>query len=226
MSLKINNWKKVIIRSIVAVIALIFVALFIKVAIWEAKYYSEKEGSERTAAVVSEEILDESEISEAQITEYTVPAENPRYITIPKLNVTKARVIQVSLKTNKELGTPNNIYDVGWYNASGKPGEGGTLMLDGHNGGPTKYGIFKNLPNLVEGDIITIERGDGEIFNYKVVENKTITIEEAANYMNTALHYNKKSKKESLSIITCTGEWSASQSTYLSRQFTHAVLEK
>ncbi len=129
----------------------------------------------------------------------------------------------MSINSRGELSTPNNIFDVGWYDASGKPGQGGTMVIDGHNGGPNVHGVFKDLPVLKEGDIILVERGDGVKYNFKVVENKSVLLSESDAYMKTAMH-SPVPGKESVTLITCTGEWSQVQRTYLSRQFTRAIL--
>lgn len=225
MSLKINlNWKQILKWGAIAIFGIFILVFFIRVAVFEDSYYREKEGSERAEAVaVQEEPLEEEAPTEEQVTEYTVVADRPRYLSIPKLGVVNARIIAVGVKSNGELGTPNNIFDVGWYEASGKPGQGKTIVIDGHNGGPHVHGVFKDLPNLVEGDIIKIERGDGKIFEYKVVENKTVALSEADEYMKTAFK-SPVSGKESVTLISCTGEWSQAQGTYLSRQFTRAIL--
>ncbi|MDO4508192.1 MAG: class F sortase, partial [Candidatus Saccharibacteria bacterium] len=115
------------------------------------------------------------------------------------------------------------IFDVGWYDGSGKPGTGDTMIIDGHNGGPNIYGVFKELPSLVEGDIIQIERGDGAFYKYRVVENKQIPLDEADGYMAVA-DRSPEEGKESVTLISCSGEWSQVQQTYLSRQFVRAVL--
>ena len=122
-----------------------------------------------------------------------------------------------------ELDTPRNIFDVGWYEGSGKPGKGGTMVIDGHNGGPHVHGVFKDLPDLAEGDIIKVERGDGAVYKYKVVENVTVPLAESDKYMVTAAK-SPVTGKESVTLVSCTGEWSQTQGTYLSRQFTRAVL--
>lgn len=225
MSLKINlNWKKVLKWGLIAIFGIFLLAFFVRVATFEDSYYREKEGSERAEAVaVGDELLEEEQPTETQVEEYTVAADRPRYLSIPKLGITNSRVIAVEVKSNGELGTPNNIFDVGWYESSGKPGKGKTMVIDGHNGGPHVHGVFKDLPNLVAGDIIKIERGDGTVFNYKVVENKTVALSEADSYMKTAFR-SPEPGKESLTLISCTGEWSQKQGTYLSRQFTRAVL--
>ena len=97
------------------------------------------------------------------------------------------------------------------------------MLLDGHNGGPTKEGVFKHLPELVAGDIIVVERGDGKFFRYSVVTNEEVPLSEADSKMD-AMMKPVVSGKEGLTIITCTGEWSQVQQTYLSRQFLRAVL--
>ena len=220
------NWKRDKSRIIWGTVILIIGLIAARILIWEHGYYSSKEGSERATTLSSpteEEDVDETPVSDQQVQEYTVAADRPRYLSIPNLGVVNSRVLPVGLSSSKQLLTPAGIYDVGWYTGSGKPGAGGTMLIDGHNGGPTKVGVFKRLPELRNGDIITIERGDGAIFNYSVVENQTLSLAEANQQMNKMLTSPKKGV-ESLSLITCTGEWSQVQKTYLSRQFLRAIL--
>ena len=226
MSLKIKGWHKITKWAIWGVLGVLFLVFFIKVATYEASYYSEKEGSERVVAEAvaddTEELI-ETEPTEQEVREYVVAPDRPRYLSISKLGINKARILPMGVNASGELDTPRNIFDVGWYEASGKPGQGGTMVIDGHNGGPHVLGVFKNLPNLVSGDIITVERGDGVIYNYKVVENQSILLSEADAYMATAAK-SPQPGKESVTLISCTGEWSQQQRTYLSRQFVRAVL--
>ena len=219
------NWTKDKNRIIWGVVILILGAIAARILIWEGNYLKAKEGSERAVAISSPatEEVDETPVTEEQIAEYTVAADRPRYLSIPALGIKNSRVIPVGLSSSKQLLTPNNIFDVGWYTGSGKPGQGGTMVIDGHNGGPNVYGVFKRLPELTFGDIITIERGDGQIFNFKVVENESYPLKDANSQMNKMLN-SPTPGTESLSLITCTGEWSQVQQTYLSRQFLRAVL--
>lgn len=225
MSLKIKGWRKITKWAIWSVLGVLFLVFLIRVATFEASYYAEKEGSERAVAETSEpeEELIEVEPTEQEVREYTVAPDRPRYLTIEKLGIKKARILAMGVNTKGELATPNNIFDVGWYEASGKPGQGGTMIIDGHNGGPHVLGVFKNLPNLAEGDIITVERGDGVMYKYTVVENKSVLLSESDAYMSVAARSPERGK-ESVTLISCTGEWSQQQGTYLSRQFTRAVL--
>lgn len=229
MSLKIKGWRKITKWAIWGVLGVLFLVFFIKVATYEASYYSDKEGSERAVAEAvtgeqpEEEELIEEEPTEQEVREYVVAPDRPRYLSISKLGINKARILPMGVNASGELDTPRNIFDVGWYEASGKPGQGGTMVIDGHNGGPHVLGVFKNLPSLASGDIITVERGDGVIYNYEVVENQSILLSEADAYMATAAK-SPQPGKESVTLISCTGEWSQQQRTYLSRQFVRAVL--
>ena len=220
-----GGYRRIIKWAIWSVLALLFLIFFIRVAVFENNYYKEKEGSERAVAVQAEEAseLDETVPTEDEIAKYVVAPDRPRYLRIERLGINNSRILPMGVNVKGELDTPNNIFDVGWYEGSGKPGEGKTMIIDGHNGGPHIYGVFKNLPNLVNGDIIEIERGDGEVFKYEVVENVAIDLNDSNGYMATASK-SPVEGKESVSLISCTGEWSQSQQTYLSRQFTRAVL--
>ena len=229
MALKFN-WKKNLPKIIWTGILLILVLCLVKIKIWEDRYYSEKEGSVRAIAITTTNApanttaeVNEEDVTEQQKQAWKVAANKPRFLSIDKLGIDRARVLEIGVNVEGRLQTPASIFDVGWYRSSGKPGQGGVLLIDGHNGGPTKEGVFKHLPELVAGDIITIERGDGKFFRYQVVENEEVPLAEADSKMNKML-LPVVPGKEGLAIITCTGEWSQVQQTYLSRQFLRAAL--
>ena len=224
MSLKIKGWRKVIKYVVWAILATLLLVFLVRVLTFENDYYNAKDGSERAVTVVQEETdLDEEAPTEQEVVEYNVAPDRPRYLSISKLGINNARILPMSVNQSGELDTPRNIFDVGWYELSGKPGQGGTLVIDGHNGGPHVHGVFKKLPSLEIGDIIKVERGDGAVFEYSVVENKEISLTDSDAYMSTAAK-SPEPGVESVTLISCTGEWSQSQQTYLSRQFTRAIL--
>ena len=225
MNLRTVGYKTIIKWSILGILGLLLVIYLIRVITFENAYYGEKEGSERAVADVVDSGDDLIEVAptEGEVREYVVAPDRPRYLSIERLGVVNSRILPMGVNSKGELDTPMNIFDVGWYESSGLPGTGGTMVIDGHNGGPHVHGVFKNLPDLVNGDIIQVERGDGAIFKYQVVENKTVPLSESDRYMVTASR-SPEVGKESVTLITCTGEWSQQQGTYLSRQFTRAVL--
>lgn len=226
MTLKINNWKKLTSRIFWGLLAALLLVFFLRVVIWEDQYYKGKEGSERAVAVTpgkEDEPLVEVQPTEKEITEYTVPEDNPRYLTIESLGRYNVRIFSVGTKgANNELSAPNNIYDVGWYAKSGKPGEGKVMVFDGHRGGPNEpNGIFNNLETLPVDSIIKIERGDGVIFEYQVVENDTYP-SNSDEIMKKAMQ-SPEDGKESVSIITCAGGWDLKNQTYDARQLVRAI---
>lgn len=231
MSLSINfSWRKILTWSIFGIAVVLFLVYFIRIVVWEDAYYHEKEGSERAtvkiAAAVEQPVVEElieEEPTEEEVREYYVDPDRPRYLSIPKLGINNARIRPVGINEDGTLGTPRNVFDVGWYESSGLPGEGKTMLIDGHNGGPHVYGVFKRLPDLEIGDTISVWRGDGVKFHFAVKENVEIPLDQSSDYMATAMR-SPEPGKESITLITCTGEWSQAQGTYLSRQFVRATL--
>ncbi|USN96011.1 MAG: class F sortase [Candidatus Nomurabacteria bacterium] len=178
------------------------------------------------AVAYADPSVNETPITKKQINDYKVPATHPRYISIPALGITKARVVIVGLLKNNELDTPLHIDDTAWYDKSAFPGQGyGVVLIDGHNGGISRDGIFVHLDKLKNGDTITIERGDGKKFTYDVVENRTVSLKEAnTTGMNRLLEpYN--SNKEGLGLITCAGTWIPRDHVFNERIMVRAVAE-
>jgi len=251
MNLNKEKTKKIIEWCIWGIIALILAFFFGKVALWENNYYSEKEGSEREqGAVHAEEAqVDETEPTEEEVASWasTLPEYYPAYISLGAINQIGRQVAPLGTTAEGALDTPYNLYQVGWYKSSGAPGQGGVGVYDGHNGGPNVYGVLKSMPLMCPegetgtrtvpndpdlgtrecngvGDTIAIERADGKSFLYTIIENKTIPLSQSDEYMSTAF-LTPIHGKEAITIITCTGEWSQAQGTYLSRQFLRAVLK-
>ncbi len=223
MGLKFKTVEKYRYQIIWGIVAAIVIGCLLRVAIWEHNYYNEKEGSERAVATqVGTQDVDETEVTEEQKAEYIVAPDQPRYLSIEKLNVNNARILPMGTTEDGAMDTPYNIFDVGWYTGSSAPGTGGTTVIDGHNGGPNIEGVFKHLPELSAGDKITIEMGDGTIYTYVVHDNYSTLIDNPEEGMKNA-EISPVKGQESITLITCTGEWSQTRQTYLSRQFTRAV---
>lgn len=213
---------------VIAVFLVVFLAFFARVAIWEHNYLAAMEGSERDV-VVSEvyeggDEVDTTQPTATEIAEYTVAADMPRYLTIPSLGITNARIVQVGLKSNNEMDTPRNAYDIGWYNQSSLPGTSGTALINAH-GGNLGNGIFRNLPSIQIGAEIRVEMGDGRLYTYRVVDSETKPLGDEANAYMTTAFTSPTPGKGSITLITCTGDWWLSSQTYSHRLFVRAVLE-
>lgn len=140
--------------------------------------------------------------SSQAITSYTVAPDAPRYISIPKLGV-HARVLPMSVNDKNQLDAPKNIHDAGWYNDSSMPGLPGAMLVDGHSGIGKTNGVFHYAAKLIRGDSITIERGDGQKFTYKVTSVSVLKVDSVD--MSTMVMPDEGAN-EGLNIITCTGK--------------------
>jgi LPXTG-site transpeptidase (sortase) family protein len=158
-------------------------------------------------ALVADPRVDESPVSAAQIKQHSVPANHPRYISIEKLGVHNARVFSAGVNSDNVLKSPDNISDATWYDKSATPGSGGAVLIDAHNGGITRNGIFANLNTLTQGDLIVIERGDGKTYTYAVVENQSMPLEEVNKTGMKMMLQTVKKGIEGLNLITCDGKW-------------------
>lgn len=176
------------------------------------------------ASALADTSVDESAVTPAMIEDHTVPDLHPRYISIPALGIDKVRVQNVGLTETRQLDTPKNISDTAWYNKSATPGQGyGSVLIDGHNGGVTRNGVFAGLERLANGDEIMIERGDGEQFYYKVVENKTESLADANATGMQRVMTPYDNAKEGLGLITCAGKWIPRDKVFDQRILVRAV---
>lgn len=189
-----------------------------------------KDISSSSSQTVASHEVDETEVTQEKKDDYQVPNPSfPRYLSIPSLKISNARVVQIgTIKDTGQLDSPKSIYDAGWYTKSGLPGaEKGAVLIDGHNGGPTKGGIFENLGSLSKGSEIIIERGDGQRITYQVVDNREMSVEDINNESNplgmkTMLN-SIDPKKEGLNMITCVGDWDYAKNTFNKRVMLRAV---
>ncbi|MES2630693.1 MAG: class F sortase [Patescibacteria group bacterium] len=201
--------------------ALIFVAIFVGAGvsyIAVATIYSSLQPKPAVATKTTNsdapdaaiEATDETEVPVSTIDSYTVAPTMPRFLKIEKLDM-KARVQPMGINSVGAVQAPVNIYDSGWYTGSARPGTAGAAFIDGHASGSTRQGLFAYLDTLKNGDSVSIEQGDGAVFNYKVVHIETVARD--AVDMNKALAV-YGGAAEGLNLMTCTGKWIADQDTY------------
>jgi len=177
-------------------------------------------------AATADPRVDESMVSTQAIKEHTVAPGDPRYLAIPSLGISKARVFGVGVDKNGALEAPKNLSDIAWYAKSSTPGSGGVILLDGHNGGITRDGVFAKLGTLKKGDILEVERGDGKTFRYEVRENQSMPLEEANSTGMKMMMQSAEAGEEALNVITCDGKWVPRYSQFDRRIMLRAVIVK
>ncbi len=207
------------------VASLVVLALLAAVGWFGYRYYTTGEQPPIPVAfATANPEVDEAQVTVDQKEDHKVEPAEPRYISIRSLGIDKARVLGIGVKPNGELDTPRNIHDVGWYKKSATPGSGSSaLLLDGHNGGPTKGGVFEKLPDIKAGDEIIVERGDGQKFTYEVKENETLPLDELNDGGMKRMSESASDTAEGLNLISCTGNWVPAQNTYDKRVTIRAV---
>lgn len=147
-------------------------------------------------------------VSQEEIDKHTVPAENPRYLSIGRLGIAQTRVINVGVAANGDIDVPKNVHDVAWFNRSARPGTGfGTVIINAHNQGYTEAGVFARLGELKKDDTIVIERGDAARFTYSVKEIKKYNLDELRSLGIEEAMKPIDPKQEGLALITCDGNF-------------------
>ena len=164
---------------------------------------------------------DPTAVSAQQYSAYTVPADEPRYITIDSIGV-NSRVQKVGVTSNGNIGVPQKLADTAWYDGSAKLGQNGQVFIDGHTSFNKTQSSFNNLPNLKVGDKISIQSGAGANFNYRVVETETVPTEKVD--MNKALNVPAGAEK-GLTLMTCAGKFDYQKRDATERLVVYAVQE-
>ena len=216
-----------------ALVVVVLAVFFGRVAIWEHGYFERMEGSERDVTDVNIEgdaDYDPVEPTEVEVVEYHVAPGMPRYFTISSVGINRRRMVEIGILPTGELDSPYNIWNVGWYNGSPLPGEGGTSIIDAH-GGAHGIAAFGNLPEVNVGDIVEIEmeplegETEGVVYRYQITDTATKAIgDEANDYMADLAFVSPAQGVSSITMITCTGVYYQASHTYSHRFFARAVL--
>ena len=145
--------------------------------------------------------ISEQKPTEQDIKTYLVAPEYPRYIRIPKIGL-ESRVRRLGIDSKGAIGYPNNIYDIGWYDGSVKPGEqDGSSVLVGHIMGQVQQGALWSVDTITAGDVIEIEKGNGSTIRYKVTKTQKAQPEDdLSDYLTPDIK-----GKHDLKLITVTG---------------------
>jgi hypothetical protein len=151
--------------------------------------------------------------------EAILPASNPIvHLAIPALKVKRA-VVPVGLRPDGKGGlvwdteaifATNNRPDlVGHLIGSAYPGQGGNIILIGHNYNQVDYGwegVFVNIKNLKAGDRIVIRGQDGNEYTYVVQLVKQVPWRSKnAKELEKHFKFLGPSTSERLTLVTCGG---------------------
>jgi len=152
------------------------------------------------------------------------PVADIERLIIPAISV-NAPVTPRTVDRDGQMPSPDGPRDVIWYDFSalpglgGRPGAGGNTILAGHvdyhGYGPA---VFWDLRNVKQGDEITVRLRDGN--EYKYVTRSNRIVDPAAASFNEIV---ASTTEESLTVITCAGDFDPATHNYDMRRVVWAV---
>ena len=116
------------------------------------------------------------------------------------------------------MGTPHNIWNVGWFSPGTLPGAAGDAVIDGHLGLPGYPLIFNGLGKLRVGAVITLVGADGTRRDFAV----TSSARWPADSHPSGLFETEGAPR--LTLITCDGAYLRGSQTYADRLIVEAAL--
>ncbi|MFF2863055.1 class F sortase [Streptomyces rubiginosohelvolus] len=145
-------------------------------------------------------------------------ASRPLSITIPAIDVTSP-LEDLGLGKNRAMDTPRDPDKAGWYTPGPTPGSVGPSVIAGHvtwDGAPA---VFFKLTELDPGDRIDVRRADGSTVAFTVDRTAVYPKDEFP-----TVEVYRNLDHAGLRLITCGGEYSASDSRYADNVVVYATL--
>ena len=144
---------------------------------------------------------------------FTVPS-TPERLVIPAIGVdAHIQSVGLSWRGNGDMGVPTNFTDVAWYREGPLPGAPGSAVIDGHlDGKDVPQAVFFDLGKLKIGDLVEVIDTKGKTLQFRVVDTKTYDYDAT-----TTDIFSGDLSKARLNLITCAGDWLATQKQYTQR---------
>ncbi len=162
-------------------------------------------------------------IASAAPTATPTPAAGVARLIIPAINL-DAPVTPTEVSEDGQMPSPLTPEQVLWYDFSalpgmgGRPGAGGNTVLAGHvemkDYGPA---VFADLYSVKKGDEITVVLSDGSEYTYAAQTNRVVSADLPFNAIVGS------TPEESLTVITCAGDFDPSTQDYNERRVVWAV---
>lgn len=147
----------------------------------------------------------------------TPPPHRPERVHIASIGV-DATIIDLGLNPDRTLEVPEDIRLTGWWTGRSVPGEEGPSIVVGHvDSAAAGPGVFWRLRELDIGDVIHIERSDGSISEFRVIETELVLKDEFP----TEKVYGSTEGSQ-LRLITCGGSFDRSARSYLGNVIVYA----
>lgn len=142
----------------------------------------------------------------------------PAKIEIPSIGV-EAAIEPTGILENGEMGVPEDVNQVGWFEPGFKTGAKGNSVLAGHVDSLTGPAIFYDLKKVKIGDGVAVTDADGRKMVFEVKEITSYITDEAP-----IEEIFGASDKRMINLITCTGDFNRSIGSHEERLVVSAEL--
>ena len=150
--------------------------------------------------------------------EPTAVLEGVSRLRVPSVGI-DAPIVTLGVDSDGVMQSPSTPTDVGWYNFSSVPGQGGNIVISGHvdyiNYGPA---VFWHLRDLKPNDPIQVVLDDSSVVTYRVTD--LTTYDDASAPVQQIVG---PTPAETVTLITCTGTFDAQTHSYNERLVVRAV---
>ena len=141
----------------------------------------------------------------------------PTRIEIPSIRV-DAPLIRLGLDAKGALEVPKRFDEAGWWTGGPRPGERGPAVIAGHVDSKTGEAVFYELSRLRKGDVVIVHRRDGTRARFVVQRSERYPKDRFP----TARVYGA-TRRPTLRLITCSGEFDRSTGHYLDNTVVYAT---
>ncbi len=142
----------------------------------------------------------------------------PARIEIPSIGVDTA-IEPTGILENGEMGVPEDVDQVGWFEPGYKTGSKGHSVLAGHVDSLTGPAVFYELENVKIGETVTVTDADGREMVFKIKEKVSYETDEAP-----IEEIFGPSNDRMINLITCTGDYNRSIGSHEERLVVTAEL--
>ncbi|WP_040285008.1 class F sortase [Sporosarcina koreensis] len=144
----------------------------------------------------------------------------PASIEIPELGI-RTDIESVGTLPNGQMGVPQDVNHVGWFEPGTLPGSQGSAVMAGHIDSLTGPAIFYKLDKLKQGDEVIVSGEDGEQMTFSVTRSETYPRDAAPIQDIFGFSYGSR-----LNLITCTGEFNRQAKTHEERLVVYTELKE
>jgi LPXTG-site transpeptidase (sortase) family protein len=138
-------------------------------------------------------------------------------LVIPSLGV-DAPIVPAGKDDKGNMAAPTGPHEVNWYEFTAKPGEPGNAVMAGHlNWRDGTIAVFAKLATVAPGDDVRVIEDNGATLHYRVVSVEDV--DAFTTDVSTVLNW---TAPESLTLITCSGEFVWTAASYSERTIVRA----